>query len=88
MCQPTQPTQSQQQRQTQQTDPRREAGQVERMQGGRGENPGPQNHGENQLPDSKRLEAGPDFHITVQFASNGETGHLRRTTLSPKDTTD
>ena len=24
----------------------------------------------------------------MQFASNGETGHLRRTTLSPKDTTD
>ena len=60
---------------------------------GEAKNPGPQNpeqqdQGDSQLPDSKRLKTGPEFHITVHFAPNGETGHLRRTTLRPRDTTD
>ena len=55
---------------------------------GEAKNPGPPNPGENPLPESKRLKTGPEFHITVLFLPDGEIGHLRRTTLTPKDTTD
>ena len=55
---------------------------------GEAKNPGPPNPGESPLPESKRLKTGPEFHITLPLKPDGEIGHLRRTTLSPKDTTD
>ena len=58
------------------------------MQGRRGEEPRTPNAGENALPESKRLKDGPGYHITLRFLPDGDTRHLRRSTLNPKDTTD
>ena len=77
-----------QQRQTQQTDPGWKTGLVEWLQGRRGDEPWTPNAGENPLHESERLKEGPEYHITLRFLPDGDTSHLRRSTLNPKDTTD
>ena len=51
-------------------------------------NPGPANPGTLCLPDSKRHKTGPKVHVPVKYKPDGEVGRIRRSTITPKDSTD
>ena len=55
---------------------------------GEASNPGPANPGTLCLPDSKRHKTGPKVHVPVKYKPDGEVGRIRRSTITPKDSTD